>query len=151
MNKKICKQVLKEIAISGADISAGARAHLTQCPSCAAIADKTAELELCLLAAAELEPPPNLKKTIMEGVAQDTRQGSFFPALGPVLRTAGILIILISGFWLGLQTADGGGAGPPEDFDITQHEAYRLNVRPLAPENLGEMYFALLEEKENGN
>jgi hypothetical protein len=150
MNKKTCKQVLKETAISGADISASARAHVAQCRSCAAVVKKEAELEHCLLSAPELEPPANLKSAVLERAARKTPRWSFFPALGPVLRAAGILIILVSGFWLGLQTANGGD-DPPEDFDITRDTAYRLNVRALSPENLGEVYFALLEEKENGN
>jgi hypothetical protein len=151
MNMKICKQVLKEVAISGTNISAEARSHQAECDACAAAFNKATELEHYLLSASELEAPENLKCAILEAAAGKTPWWPFFPALGTAFRTIAILIILVTGFWLGLQTANGGKTKPPEDFDITQVAAYRLNVAPMSPENLGEVYFDVLQEKKNDN
>ncbi|MCP5051544.1 MAG: hypothetical protein GY940_30530 [bacterium] len=148
---KTCKQVLKEIVVSGTGISAEAKSHQAECETCNAAYKEAAELELYLLSAPELEAPGNLKCKILETAAGKSPRRSFFPALALAFRAVAILIILVAGFWLGLQTANGGKTNPPEDFDIIRDSSYRLNVEPMSPENLGEVYFAVLQEKKNGN
>lgn len=147
---KICKQILKEIAINGTGISQKAKSHLAVCDSCAGVYRKEVELENFLLCAKDLDTPENLKDAVLNTVNNRQPKRSIIPTLGFALKAACALIILISGFWLGLQTANSINNKLPNDFDITEASPYRLNTEPIYPENLGEIYFAVLEERENG-
>jgi hypothetical protein len=147
---KICKQTLKEIAINGTGISPKVKSHLAVCDSCARVYRKETELENFLLSAKDLDAPENLKHAILNALNNRQQRRSIIPSLGFALKVACALIILISGFWLGLQTANNINNTMPDDFDITEASHYKLNTEPIYPEDLGEIYFVVLEEKENG-
>jgi anti-sigma factor RsiW len=143
---KICKQTLKEININGTAVSAEVKAHLPECDACAAAYREETAVEKCLLSAKDLEAPGNLKYAILEAAKNRQRKRLLIPALQFVLKTAGVLILIISGAWLGLQMANGGNGTATEDFDVTKAAPYRLNTEPLYPGNLADIYFALLVE-----
>jgi predicted anti-sigma-YlaC factor YlaD len=151
---KICKHTLREIAIYGTAVSEEAKAHLSVCESCAAVYKEEAELENVLLSAQGCEPPPQLKYAILEAVDKRRREPFAFPALGYLLKAAVLLIIIVSGFWLGLQTANSiNGINDisqvQQDIDITRTAVYMLNTEPVNPGTLDEIYFAVLREAEN--
>ncbi len=146
---KICKQTLKEISINGTAVSAEVKAHLPVCDACAAAYREETALEKCLLSAKDLEAPGNLKYAVQEAIENRQRKQWLIPALQFVLKTAGVLILIISGIWLGLQTANGGNGIAAADFDVTRADPYRLNTEPLYPGNLAEIYFALLVEEKD--
>jgi predicted anti-sigma-YlaC factor YlaD len=143
---KICKQTLKEISINGTAVPVEVKAHLQKCDACAAAYREETALEKCLLSAKDLEAPGNLKYAILEATKNRQRKRSLIPALHFVLKTAAVLILIISGVWLGLQTANGRNSSASVDFDVTKAAPYRLNTEPLVPGNLAEIYFALLAE-----
>lgn len=143
---KICKQTLKEISINGTAVSAEVKAHLPMCAACAAAYREETALEKCLLSAADLEAPGNLKYAVLEAAKNRQRKRWLAPALQFVLKAAGVLILIISGVWLGLQTANGRNGTASVDFDVSKAAPYRLNTEPLYPGNLAEIYFALLAE-----
>jgi hypothetical protein len=152
MTEITCKQVLKEIAISGTDVSAEAETHRARCATCTAAFNKAAELERCLLAVPQLEAPAALKYAVLEA-AGNKKPVRFFlhlPAslLGTLLQTAAVLILLTAMFWLGMQTAEPGNK--TDDFNITEADVYRANVESVPNENLGEIYFSLLLETIDG-
>ncbi len=146
-----CKQVLNEIAVSGTSVSAEAETHLARCETCSAAFSEAAELERCLLSVPQLEPPAALKYAVLEA-ARNKQPGRFFLHLPMVmetlLRTAAVLILLTAGFWIGLQTAE--PTNKIKDFDITRADVYRANVESVTNENLGEIYFSLLLETNDG-
>ena len=147
---KICKQTLKEIAVNGTGVSHKAKSHLAVCDSCTGVYLKEAELENFLLSAKDLDAPENLKYAVLNALNNRQPKRSIIPTLGFALKATCVLIILISGFWLGLQTANNIINKLPNDFDITEASPYRLNTEPIYPENLGEIYFVVLEERVNG-
>lgn len=148
----ICKQTLKEINIYGTAISEGSAeviAHLDECDSCAAALREAAALENCLLSAKDLEAPLNLKATVLAAVKERQSKVSLIPALRFVFKTAGVFALVVSGAWLGLQTANGGNTPAGGGFDITKEPSYSLNTEPVYPGCLAEIYFSLIEEGIN--
>lgn len=154
----ICKNVLKEIAVHGTDISAVAKAHTAECNTCAAALKEESELEHCLLSAVEVETPARLKSAILDTVVQKKPGWSFFPVLGTAIKTAAAVVILLSGFWLGLQMANGQNGIMPnseDDIDLSRATAYKLNTTAVEPGDLGRVYLNVVwendENRENGN
>lgn len=153
---KICKQTLKEISIHGTAVSDEAKAHLAICEACAAAYADESKLEGVLLSISDCDPPARLKYAVLEAVEKRRREPFYSPVLGYLLKAAVLVIIIISGFWLGLQTANNiNGINSinnleSEDLDITKTAVYMLNTEPAAPGTLDEIYFAVLREAENG-
>ena len=150
---KICKQILEEININGTVISKEAKTHIAVCGSCAEAYRLAAELETVLLSTQDFKAPDNLKPAVLKAVKTQLPRKSPPQTLGFALKTAGILMILISGFWLGLLTANNGNGRDSKistDFNIIKASPYRLNTVPLNPENLNEIYFSVLEDTNNG-
>lgn len=146
-----CKQVLNQIAVSGTAVSAEAETHLAQCGTCSAAFNEAAELEHCLLSVPQLEAPEALKYAVLEAAGNIKPTGFFLhlpTMIGTLLRTTAVLILITAGFWLGLQTAE--PTNKTEDFDITRADVYRANVQSVPNENLGEVYFSLLLETNDG-
>lgn len=146
---KVCKQVLKEINIYGVEISKIAKSHLNVCESCLEAYKKEEDLEKLFLLAKEIETPQDLKHSILESVYNYQQKRSPIPYFGFLLRATGVIIILIAGFWFGLQTANEGNNKIPIDFNITKTEPYRLNMEPIYPKSLTEIYFTALEERKD--
>mgnify|MGYP003565472228 CR=1 FL=1 len=150
---RICKQTLKEIGIYGTDISDEAKTHLTVCQSCAEVYRIEKEMENFLLSAGDFKAPENLKQAVLQAVNNQQQKKPPLPVFQFALKTAAVLILLISGFWLGLQTANNGNGvneRKTSDFNIINASPYRLNMEPLYPENLSEIYFTVLEDVKNG-
>lgn len=149
----VCKQTLKEISINGTALSAEAKVHTAACARCGASFREAAALENYLLAVDEPEIPRNLTSSILEAVEKQQRSGYFSPLLEFLLKTAGILFLVISGAWLGLQAANGGSTPPAagDEIDFITTAPYRLNTEPLTPGSLAGIYFAILEENINAN
>ena len=153
---KTCEKVLKEIAVSGTDISSESMSHQAECDICSTAFNEAFEMEAFLLSGSELKAPENLKCSILNAAREKSPRWSFLPVLKTSLRAFAVLLIIVSGFWLGLIIANGEQTGHPEnnyanDFDVTQDAVYRMNVTPMSPEQLGEVYFTVLEENQNGN
>ncbi len=146
---KICKQVLKEINIYGVEISKIAKSHLNVCESCFEAYKKEENLEKLFLLAKELEAPQGLKYSILESVYNYQKKRLQIPSFGFLLRTTGVIIILIAGFWFGFQTANTGNNKIPIDFNITKTEPYKFNMEPIYPMSLTEIYFTALEERKD--
>jgi hypothetical protein len=149
----ICEKTLREIGIYGTSISKEVRTHLTICDSCAEAYREEKELEHLLLSVEDLETPENLKPRILENARNRPLRKFSVPNLGFALKTVGILIIFISGFWLGLQTANNGKEidnSISDDFNVIDASPYKLNTEPLYPENLSEIYFTVLKESKYG-
>lgn len=149
----ICKKTLNEININGtafsAEIPGEITAHLEVCGPCAAAYREAAALENCLLAAKDLEPPANLRYAVMSAISVNRREAKrpLIPALRFAFKTAGVFALAVCGAWLGLQTASGGKTTVPGDFDLTKAAPYNMNIEPVAPVNLAEIYFSLIEEE----
>jgi hypothetical protein len=149
----ICKQTSKEISINGTALSEEAKAHVAACARCAASFREAEVLENCLLTVNEPEAPRNLMSAILEAVENRRSHRYFSPFLGFALKTAGILFLVISGVWLGLQAANGGNtpAAAGNEIDFIKTAPYRLNTEPLSPGSLAGIYFTILEESANAN
>ncbi len=143
---KACKQTLTEISIYGTAVSTESQAHLAECHCCTAAFQEAAELEGFLTTPPELEAPMHLKYAIL-AAARSQQKHAFFPALGFAFKVAAVLIIMVSGFWLGLQMANGNADTKTGDFDVASVGAYKMNTAPNDPANLGEVYFAVLQEE----
>jgi hypothetical protein len=143
----ICRQTLKEISINGTALSEEAKAHVSACARCTASFREAAALENCLLAVNEPEIPRNLTSAVLEAVEMRQRYRYFSPVLGYILKTAGILLLVISGAWLGLQAANSGNtpAVSGDEIDFIKTAPYRLNTEPLSPGSLAGVYFTILE------
>lgn len=148
----ICKQTLKEISINGTAVSDEAKVHLAACAHCTAAFREETALENCLLTAYEPEAPRNLTYAVLEAIKTRRRERYFVPVLEFVFKTAGILVLVVSGAWLGLQAANGGNTpAAADEIDIVQTAPYRLNTEPLSPGSLPGIYFTLLEEGIDAN
>jgi hypothetical protein len=143
-----CRDVKREIGIMGTKISIKARAHLKNCSECSHEYEKAEKLEIFLLSARETEAPPALKQIVLQRKNQK-RSGNWIGILNYTLRAAAISLILIFGFWLGLQTANNDTEDLEKYSELIENPAYSINTAPLNPNNLGEMYFAILEEAED--
>lgn len=145
---KACKQTLEQIAVLGSNAAHSEAAHLAQCATCTAALKEAIAIEQLLLAPAELEPPVHLKYSILHA-AREKKSTAFFPTFGFALKTLVVLLVLVSGFWLGLQMANGDYESKAGDFDVASAEAYQMNTAPAEPTNLGHVYLTVLQEAEN--
>lgn len=145
---KTCKHTLEQIAVLGSEAACEIAAHLEVCPSCTLVFNETVALEKKLLPPPELDVPTHLKYTILKA-AQQQQQNVFATVVRFAFRTVMVVLVVVSGFWLGLQMANSEYEGKVLDFDVAHAEVYQVNTVPTEPTNLGDVYFTVLQEENH--
>jgi hypothetical protein len=140
-----CKLSLREINISGTAVSAEALAHIKGCKSCAGVYNLERSIEGFILENSKADVPDGFKTAIVKSIESRKKKKAVLPLLSYAFKFTAIAAILIFGLWLGIQTAN----GSRENNNPTETDVYALNTSPAYPDNLGDIYFAVLEEAQN--
>ncbi len=141
---KKCKFILKDI--SQGSFCREVKNHLAECPACAAVYEKEIQMEAYLLDLEDVNPPDNLKLSVLRGIQKARKMRHLLPSLQIALRTAGFVLVAVVGYWLGIQTANGNNNGAPNETEISQSQTYLLNTTALDQSSLSEIYFKVVEE-----
>jgi hypothetical protein len=140
-----CMLTLREINVNGTAISAEALSHIKGCKSCASIYNLERSIEGFILEKSNTGVPEGFKTAIVKSIESRKRKKTVLPFLSYALKFTAIAVVLIFGLWLGMQTAK----GSRENNITAETDVYALNTSPAYPDNIGEIYFAVLEEAQN--
>jgi len=144
---KKCKFILNEI--SNRSACNEIKTHLADCQACSAAYGKEIQLREFLLGVPDAEPPENLKSCILNRIEQTKKSKLFLPIFQMAFRTAVLAAIVVAGYWLGNQTANGNSNEIPNDTKITRSQTYSLNTAPVDQSSLSEIYFKVVEGVED--
>jgi hypothetical protein len=140
-----CKLTLREVNISGTAVSAEALVHINSCKSCASIYNLERDIEELILENPNSGIPDGFKTAIVKSIESRKEKKTILPFLSYAFKFTAITTVLMLGLWLGIQTAN----SSIENNSSSETDVYALNTSPAYPDNLGDIYFAVLEEAQN--
>jgi hypothetical protein len=140
-----CTLTLREINKKGTAVSAEALSHIKGCKSCASIYNLERSIEGLILEKSNAGVPEGFKTAIIKSIESRRKKKAVLPLLSYALKFTAIAVVLIFGLWLGMQTAN----GSHENSVTTDTDVYALNTSPVYPDNIGDIYFTVLEEAQN--
>lgn len=126
-------------------VSTEALAHIKGCKSCAGVYNLERNIEGLILENSKAGVPDGFKTAIVKSIESRKKKKAVLPLLSYAFKFTAIASVLIFGLWLGMQTAN----GSRENSSTTETDVYALNTSPAYPDNLGDIYFAVLEEAQN--
>jgi hypothetical protein len=139
-----CKKIKRELDIKGTELSPEVLQHIKGCKSCLKIYQTEHRIEEIFLRNAEIQAPDDLKTAILNSVGKKQERKGIIPLLSTVFKFSAAMSIVVFGFWLGLQTAN----GTLQD-DISEHEEYAINTSVSTQDSFSEIYLSVLEEAAN--
>ncbi len=102
-----------------------------------------------LLGLQDVKPPHSLKLSILSELQKAKKHRYLWPTLQMTWRTAMVVSIIVIGYWLGIETANGNSNETDNDPKINQSQIYPVITTPVDPSSLSEAYFKVVEEAED--
>lgn len=140
-----CKLSQREININGTAVSVEALAHIKGCEYCTGVYNLELSIEGFILESSKTSVPEGYKNAVVKSIESRKKKKAVLPLFSYALKFTTIAAILIFGLWLGIQTANGSN----NNNSSTETDVYALNTSPAYPDNLCDIYFAVLEEAQN--
>ena len=146
---KICKLVVKEINLKGCAISEKAIDHLIECETCSNLYQSQQKVNSLFSLSSEIDVPLTLKSDIIKAceLHEINKTSSSIYAL--IIRIAAVLLLVISGFWLGVYAVNDDNLNESKEIDLFKTHPYKMAVESVPLQNIGRIYFTMTEGGKN--